>query len=110
MCCSPIRWWRTIPRGRSPRPLRGGSTAPAPPRAGARAIDGPTDASRHALVRGRVFRGRALIYTESRVTGWREAAAPGTLTLGGGAEPADLERARPYLAPLSATIRHFGAA
>ena len=26
-----------------------------------------------------------------------------------GAEPADLEKARPYLAPLSTTIRHFGA-
>ena len=26
-----------------------------------------------------------------------------------GAEPADLERARPFLAPLSTTIRHFGA-
>ena len=26
-----------------------------------------------------------------------------------GAEPADLERARPYLAPLGTTIRHFGS-
>ena len=33
----------------------------------------------------------------------------GKLTLLVGAEPADLEKARPYLAPLSTTIRHFGA-
>ena len=33
----------------------------------------------------------------------------GKLTLLVGAEPADLERARPYLAPLCSTIRHFGA-
>jgi 3-hydroxyisobutyrate dehydrogenase-like beta-hydroxyacid dehydrogenase len=42
------------------------------------------------------------------VTGLPDAAASGKLTLLVGAEPADLERARPYLAPLSATIRHFG--
>ena len=33
----------------------------------------------------------------------------GKLTLLVGADAADLERARPYLAPLAATIRHFGA-
>src|SRR5205814_9569173 len=43
------------------------------------------------------------------VTGLPDAAAAGKLTLLVGAEPADLEKARPYLAPLSTTIRHFGA-
>jgi 3-hydroxyisobutyrate dehydrogenase-like beta-hydroxyacid dehydrogenase len=38
-----------------------------------------------------------------------DAAASGQLTLLVGAEPEDLERARPYLAPLCTTIRHFGA-
>ena len=33
----------------------------------------------------------------------------GKLTLLVGADPADLEQARPYLAPLATTIRHFGA-
>ena len=51
----------------------------------------------------------ALIYIDSPVTGLPDAAAAGKLTLLVGAEPADLEKARPYLAPLSTTIRHFGA-
>ena len=38
-----------------------------------------------------------------------EAAAAGKLTLLVGADPADLEKARPYLAPIGTTIRHFGA-
>ena len=41
--------------------------------------------------------------------GLPDAAAAGKLTLLVGAEPADLQKARPYLEPLSTTIRHFGA-
>ena len=49
------------------------------------------------------------IYIDCPVTGLPDAAAAGKLTLLVGAEPADLEQARPYLAPLGTTIRHFGA-
>jgi 3-hydroxyisobutyrate dehydrogenase-like beta-hydroxyacid dehydrogenase len=63
----------------------------------------------HALDLARELRGRGLAYIDSPVTGLPDAAASGKLTLLVGAEPADLERARPYLAPLSTTIRHFGA-
>jgi 3-hydroxyisobutyrate dehydrogenase-like beta-hydroxyacid dehydrogenase len=63
----------------------------------------------HALELARELRGRGLIYIDSPVTGLPDAAASGKLTLLVGAEPADLERARAYLAPLSTTIRHFGA-
>jgi 3-hydroxyisobutyrate dehydrogenase-like beta-hydroxyacid dehydrogenase len=42
------------------------------------------------------------------VTGLPDAAAAGKLTLLVGAEANDLEAARPFLAPLGATIRHFG--
>src|ERR1700746_1874289 len=52
---------------------------------------------------------RGLIYIDSPVTGLPDAAASGKLTLLVGADPADLERAQPYLAPLSTTLRHFGA-
>jgi len=52
---------------------------------------------------------RGLIYIDCPVTGLPEAAATGKLTLLVGADPADLEKARPYLAPLCTTIRHFGA-
>jgi 3-hydroxyisobutyrate dehydrogenase len=41
------------------------------------------------------------------VTGLPDAAASGELTLLVGAEPADLEKARPFLEPLG-SIRHFG--
>src|SRR6202795_1329718 len=46
---------------------------------------------------------------EAPAPGLADAAASGKLTLLVGAELADLERARPYLTPLSTTIRHFGA-
>ena len=76
---------------------------------GALAIECSTVSYRHALDLARELRGRGLIYIDSPVTGLPDAAAAGKLTLLVGAEPADLERARPYLAPLSAIIRHFGA-
>jgi 3-hydroxyisobutyrate dehydrogenase-like beta-hydroxyacid dehydrogenase len=78
-------------------------------RAGALAIECSTVSYRHALELARELRARNLVYIDSPVTGLPDAAASGKLTLLVGAEPADLEQARPYLAPLSATIRHFGA-
>jgi 3-hydroxyisobutyrate dehydrogenase len=78
--------------------------------AGALAIECSTVSYRHALDLTRELRGRGLVYIDSPVTGLPDAAANGKLTLLVGAEPADLEKARPFLAPLSATIRHFGAA
>jgi 3-hydroxyisobutyrate dehydrogenase-like beta-hydroxyacid dehydrogenase len=78
-------------------------------KAGALAIECSTVSYNHAIDLARELRGRGLIYIDSPVTGLPDAAAAGKLTLLVGAEPADLERARPYLAPLSSTTRHFGA-
>src|SRR3979411_1771507 len=73
------------------------------------AIECSTVSYQHALDLARELRGRGLTYVDSPVTGLPDTAASGKLTLLVGAEPADLERARPYLAPLSTTIRHFGS-
>src|SRR6202044_2296726 len=78
-------------------------------KAGTLAIECSTVSYGHALDLARELRGRGLIYIDSPVTGLPDAAAAGKLTMLVGAEPADLESARPYLAPLSTTIRHFGA-
>ncbi len=78
-------------------------------KAGALAIECSTVSYQHALDLGRDLRARGLVYIDSPVTGLPDAAAAGKLTLLVGAEPADLERARPFLTPLSSTIRHFGA-
>ena len=84
----------------------GAATAARP---GTLAIECSTVSYAHALELSRELRGRGLIYIDSPVTGLPDAAASGKLTLLVGAEPADLESARPFLAPLSSTIRHFGA-
>jgi 3-hydroxyisobutyrate dehydrogenase len=78
-------------------------------KAGTLAIECSTVSYQHVLELARELRERGLIYIDSPVTGLPDAAAAGKLTLLVGAEPADLERARPYLVPLSTTIRHFGA-
>ena len=78
-------------------------------KAGTLAIECSTVSYRHALDLARELRGRGLTYIDSPVTGLPDAAASGKLTLLVGAEPADLERVRPYLVPLSTTIREFGA-
>jgi 3-hydroxyisobutyrate dehydrogenase len=83
--------------------------AAATMKAGTIAIECSTVSYRHALDMARELRGRGLIYIDSPVTGLPDAAAAGKLTLLVGAEPADLERARPYLDPIGTTIRHFGA-
>src|SRR5438552_12923 len=78
-------------------------------KAGTLAIECSTVSYRHALDMARELRGRGLVYIDCPVTGLPEAAAGGKLTLLVGADAADLDKARPYLAPLCSTIRHFGA-
>jgi 3-hydroxyisobutyrate dehydrogenase-like beta-hydroxyacid dehydrogenase len=85
---------------------RDGAARAAKP--GALAIECSTVSYRHALELGRDLRARGLVYIDSPVTGLPEAAAAGKLTLLVGADAADLELARPFLIPLSTTIRHFG--
>jgi 3-hydroxyisobutyrate dehydrogenase-like beta-hydroxyacid dehydrogenase len=77
-------------------------------KAGALAIECSTVSYQHALDMARELRSRGLIYIDSPVTGLPDAAESGKLTLLVGADPADFENARPYLAPLATTIRHFG--
>jgi 3-hydroxyisobutyrate dehydrogenase-like beta-hydroxyacid dehydrogenase len=77
-------------------------------KAGALAIECSTVSYQHALDLARELRPHGLVYIDCPVTGLPDAAAAGKLTLLVGAEPADLEKARPFLAPLSTTIRHFG--
>jgi 3-hydroxyisobutyrate dehydrogenase-like beta-hydroxyacid dehydrogenase len=78
-------------------------------KAGTIAIECSTVSHDHALALAREFAGRGLVYIDCPVTGLPDAAAAGKLTLLVGADGADLERARPYLEPISSTIRHFGA-
>jgi 3-hydroxyisobutyrate dehydrogenase len=78
-------------------------------KAGAIAIECSTVSYNHALDLARELRRRGLIYIDSPVTGLPDAAAGGKLTLLVGAESGDLELARPFLGPLSTTVRHFGA-
>jgi 3-hydroxyisobutyrate dehydrogenase-like beta-hydroxyacid dehydrogenase len=78
-------------------------------KAGTLAIECSTVSYQHALDLARELRGRGLAYIDCPVTGLPDAAASGKLTLLVGAEPADLERAWPFLVPLSSTVRHFGA-
>jgi 3-hydroxyisobutyrate dehydrogenase-like beta-hydroxyacid dehydrogenase len=82
--------------------------AAATMKAGTLAIECSTVSYRHALDLAHELRERGLIYIDSPVTGLPDAATAGKLTLLVGADSADLERARPYLAPISTTIRHFG--
>jgi len=87
----------------------GESGAAATMEAGSLAIECSTVSHQHALDMAREVRGRGLIYIDCPVTGLPQAAAAGKLTLLVGAEPADLDRAKPYLAPIGDVIRHFGA-
>jgi 3-hydroxyisobutyrate dehydrogenase len=78
-------------------------------KAGTLAIECSTVSHDHALNLSRELHARGLIYIDCPVTGLPDAAASGRLTLLVGANTADLEKARPFLTPLSSTIRHFGA-
>src|ERR1700759_1657857 len=82
--------------------------AAATMKAGTLAIECSTVSYGHALELARELRSRGLIYIDSPVTGLPDAAATGKPAMLVGEEAADLEKARPYLAPLSSTIRHFG--
>jgi 3-hydroxyisobutyrate dehydrogenase-like beta-hydroxyacid dehydrogenase len=75
---------------------------------GSLAIECSTVSHQHALDMARDLRGRGLVYIDCPVTGLPQAAADGKLTLLVGAEPADLDRAKPYLAPIGDVVRHFG--
>src|SRR5438132_441739 len=77
-------------------------------KAGTLAIECSTVSHHHALDLARELHSLGLIYIDSPVTGLPDAAASGKLTLLVGADPADLEKARPFLTPLASTIRHFG--
>src|SRR5690349_20232718 len=87
----------------------GNDGAAATMRAGSLAIECSTVSYQHALDLSRELRDRGFVYVDSPVTGLPDAAAAGKLTLLIGAAPADLQKARPYLEPLSTTIRHSGA-
>jgi len=76
---------------------------------GALAIECSTVSHQHALDMARELRGRGLVYIDCPVTGLPEAAASGKLTLLVGAHADDLDRAKPYLAPIGNNVRHFGA-
>jgi len=76
---------------------------------GSLSIECSTVSHQHALDMARELRGRGLVYIDCPVTGLPQAAAAGKLTLLVGAEPADLDRAKPYLAPIGDVVRHFGA-
>jgi 3-hydroxyisobutyrate dehydrogenase len=83
--------------------------AAATMKAGSLAIECSTVSHQHALDMARELRGRGLIYIDCPVTGLPQAAAAGKLTLLVGADAAELDRAKPYLAPIGDVIRHFGA-
>ncbi|MEH2569454.1 NAD(P)-dependent oxidoreductase [Bradyrhizobium sp. AZCC 2289] len=83
--------------------------AAATMKAGTLAIECSTVSYQHALDMARELRGRGLVYIDCPVTGLPEAAATGKLTLLVGADTADLDSAKPYLAPIGNVIRHFGA-
>src|ERR1700757_4716792 len=78
-------------------------------KAGTLAIECSTVSYQHVRDMARELNSRGLIYIDCPVTGLPEAAAAGKLTLLVGADAADLEKARPFLAPIGSTIRHFGA-
>jgi 3-hydroxyisobutyrate dehydrogenase-like beta-hydroxyacid dehydrogenase len=77
-------------------------------RKGALAIECSTVSHRHALDLARDLTTCGLRYIDCPVTGLPDAAAAGKLTLLVGANADDLDAARPFLAPLGTTVRHFG--
>ena len=87
----------------------GADGAAASMKQGTLAIECSTVSHRHALDMAGELRRRGLVYVDCPVTGLPDAAASGKLTLLVGAEAADLDKARPFLAPVGSTIRHFGA-
>jgi 3-hydroxyisobutyrate dehydrogenase len=72
------------------------------------AIECSTVSHAWALELARLAARRGLRYIDAPVTGLPDAAAAGELTLLVGADPADLDAARPLLAALAARVLHFG--
>ena len=102
----PLPCWRTIPP-----PSRCGSARTVPCRRltrGAFVIECSTLSHPHVLELAAAARMKGLRYIDCPVTGWPHMAAAGELTLLIGADRADLEAARPMLAPLCKSIRVFG--
>ncbi|MVU78612.1 NAD-binding protein [Nocardia sp. ET3-3] len=77
--------------------------------AGAFAVEFSTISRPWVLELAKDAAAHGLRYLDSPVTGLPDAAAAGRLTLFVGASAADLEAARPLLAPLCTEIVHFGA-
>jgi 3-hydroxyisobutyrate dehydrogenase len=73
------------------------------------AIECSTLSHEWVLELARRVRERGFRYVDAPVTGLPDAAAAGTLTLLVGAEPADLDAARPVFASLATRVMHFGA-
>ena len=73
------------------------------------AIECSTLSHEWVLELARHVRTRGFRYVDAPVTGLPDAAASGTLTLLVGAEPADLDAARPVFASLATRVLHFGA-
>jgi 3-hydroxyisobutyrate dehydrogenase-like beta-hydroxyacid dehydrogenase len=94
--------------GASRRVWLGKDGAAATMKTGTLAIECSTVSYRHALDMSRELGARGLTYIDCPVTGLPNTAASGELTLLVGADPTDLEKARPFLTPISSTIRHFG--
>ncbi|WP_316174793.1 MULTISPECIES: NAD(P)-dependent oxidoreductase [unclassified Bradyrhizobium] len=86
----------------------GSNGAAAMMKPGTLAIECSTVSYDHALLLSRDLNGRGAIYIDCPVTGLPDAAASGKLTLLVGADAVALDRARPFLAPIGSTIRHFG--
>jgi 3-hydroxyisobutyrate dehydrogenase len=72
------------------------------------AIECSTLSHEWVLDLARRVRARGFRYVDAPVTGLPDAAASGTLTLLVGAEPADLDAARPVFASLATRVLHFG--
>jgi 3-hydroxyisobutyrate dehydrogenase len=75
---------------------------------GAFAVECSTLSRAWVLELADLVRGNGLRYLDCPVTGLPDAAAAGELTLLVGADPVDLEVARPLLEPLSTNLLHFG--
>jgi 3-hydroxyisobutyrate dehydrogenase-like beta-hydroxyacid dehydrogenase len=75
---------------------------------GALAIECSTLSHGHVSMLAAAAQARGLRYIDCPVTGFPDFAAAGTLILLVGADPADLEQARPLLTPLCKSLLHFG--
>ena len=75
---------------------------------GAFVVECSTISYAHVLELAAAAKAKGLRYIDCPVTGLPNAAAAGDLILLVGADPADLDAARPLLAPICKAIHHFG--